>query len=102
MPTVKRVENQIKKCEGFEVKILHGRDYRDMRSDSQGCAFLSVRTCCKRQHASRRVGEAILQEVSRHEDRSAEGRWCSSARQNEYRDRPKHLLTPADGEVLQA
>jgi hypothetical protein len=33
MPTVKRVENQIKKCEGFDVNILHGRDYRNMRGD---------------------------------------------------------------------
>jgi len=36
MTTVRRVENQIWKREGFKVKILHGRGYRDVRSDKHG------------------------------------------------------------------
>jgi hypothetical protein len=36
MTTVYRVENQIQRCERFRVKILHGRGYRDVRSDRHG------------------------------------------------------------------
>ncbi len=36
MTTVKRVQHQILKLEGFEVKILHGRDHRDVRDDKHG------------------------------------------------------------------
>jgi hypothetical protein len=36
MPTVKRVESQIRKCERFAVRILRDRDYRDVRGDRKG------------------------------------------------------------------
>ncbi|HEV8298964.1 MAG TPA: hypothetical protein VGQ20_16775 [Acidimicrobiales bacterium] len=36
MPTIKHVESQIKRIEGFPVKIRYGQDGRDIRSDKSG------------------------------------------------------------------
>jgi hypothetical protein len=36
MTTVKRVQSKIFRIEGFAVKILHGRDFRDVRDDRHG------------------------------------------------------------------
>jgi hypothetical protein len=36
MATVERVERQIAKVEGFNVRIRHGRDNRDVRGDKTG------------------------------------------------------------------
>ena len=33
---IQSIERQIRKVEGFEVRILHGRDLRDVRSDKRG------------------------------------------------------------------
>ncbi len=38
MPSIKQVEAKIEKVEGFQVRILHGRDRRDVRSDKRGIA----------------------------------------------------------------
>ncbi len=35
MATIKQVERRIFQVEGFEVRILHGRDNRDVRSDKK-------------------------------------------------------------------
>jgi hypothetical protein len=36
MATIKTVEREIFRVEGIEVRILHGRDGRDVRSDKTG------------------------------------------------------------------
>jgi len=36
MATIRAVERQIRRVEGFEVRILHGRDRRDVRGDKAG------------------------------------------------------------------
>jgi hypothetical protein len=34
--TIRSIERQIYKIEGFRVRILHGRDRRDVRGDKEG------------------------------------------------------------------
>lgn len=36
MATIRSVERQIFKIDGFRVRILHGRDRRDVRGDREG------------------------------------------------------------------
>lgn len=36
MATIRSIERQIYRVEGFRVRILHGRDRRDVRGDKEG------------------------------------------------------------------
>ena len=36
MATIRSIERQIYRVEGFRVRVLHGRDRRDVRGDKEG------------------------------------------------------------------
>ena len=47
MATIKQVEAKIAEVEGFEVRILHGRDGRDVRSDKTNVKQYNYRRALK-------------------------------------------------------